>query len=119
MVLADQQRKKRADLVAARLQEASRLGELQVQKAAVDGKRKAVGADLGQVRYLATLLGWTDEQTLRWFILVVAPVVALVVAVLLDPATVLLLLAATHRGRRRPLAGAEWRLNRSRRGEAH
>jgi hypothetical protein len=41
------------------------------------------------VRYLATLLGSTDEQTVRWFILVVA--------LLLDPAAVLLLLAATHR----------------------
>jgi hypothetical protein len=41
--------------------------------------------------YLATLLGSTDEQTMRWFILVVA--------LLLDPAAVLLLLAATQRGR--------------------
>jgi hypothetical protein len=89
-VLAGQQRKNRADLVAARQQEASRLGELQVQKAAVDGDRKAVEADLGPVRYLATLLGRTDEQTMRWFILVVA--------LLLDPAAVLLLLAATAQG---------------------
>ena len=43
------------------------------------------------VRYLATLLGSTDEQTMRYFILIVAQ--------LLDPAAVLLLLAATHRGR--------------------
>jgi hypothetical protein len=40
---------------------------------------------------LAILLGSTDEQTMRWFILIVA--------LLLDPAAVLLLLAATHRGR--------------------
>src|SRR5215469_8569684 len=39
-----------------------------------------------------TLLGSTDEQTMRYFILIVA--------LLLDPAAVLLLLAATHRGRR-------------------
>jgi len=57
----------------------------------VDGERKAVEADLGPVRYLATLLGSTDEQIKRWFILVVT--------LLLDPAAVLLLLAATHRGR--------------------
>jgi len=57
----------------------------------VDGERKAVEADLGPVRYLATLLGSTDEQIMRWFILVVT--------LLLDPAAVLLLLAATHRGR--------------------
>jgi hypothetical protein len=49
----------------------------------------SVQADLGPVRYLATLVGTTDEQTMRWFILVVA--------LLLDPAAVLLLLAATHR----------------------
>jgi hypothetical protein len=41
------------------------------------------------VRYLATLIGTTDEQTVRWFILVVA--------LLLDPAAVVLLLAATGR----------------------
>jgi len=31
----------------------------------VDGERKAVEADLGPVRYLATLIGSTDEQTMR------------------------------------------------------
>jgi hypothetical protein len=49
----------------------------------------AVEADLGPVRNLATLLGSTGEQTMRWFILVVA--------LLLDPAAALLVLAATHR----------------------
>jgi hypothetical protein len=39
------------------------------------------------VRYLATLLGADSETALRWFVLVVA--------LLLDPAAVLLLLAAT------------------------
>ena len=43
-------------------------------------------ADLGPVKYLATLIGAGDQDTLRWFILVVA--------LLLDPAAVLLLLAA-------------------------
>jgi len=55
----------------------------------VGGERKAVEADLGPVRYLATLLGSTDEATMRWFILIVA--------LLLDPAAVLLLLAAMRR----------------------
>jgi hypothetical protein len=41
------------------------------------------------VRYLATLLGADRENVLRWFILVVA--------LLLDPAAVLLLLAASAR----------------------
>ena len=67
------------------------LADLGIEKAKVDGERKAVEADLGPVRYLATLLGGTDDQTMRYFILVVA--------LLLDPAAVLLLLAATHRGR--------------------
>ena len=34
---------------------------LRIEKANVDGERKAVEADLGPVRYLATLLGSTDE----------------------------------------------------------
>jgi hypothetical protein len=89
LVLADQQRKNRSDLVASRTTEAGKLAELKVQKAAVDGERKAVEADLGPVRYLATLIGSTNEQTMRWFILVVA--------LLLDPAAVLLLLAASRR----------------------
>jgi hypothetical protein len=40
------------------------------------------------VKYLATLLGQADEVVLRWFILLVA--------LLLDPAAVPLLLAATR-----------------------
>ena len=67
----------------------SALTNLRIEKAKVDGERKAVEADLGPVRYLATLIGSTDEQTMRWFILVVA--------LLLDPAAVLLLLAASRR----------------------
>jgi hypothetical protein len=69
MNLADQQRKNRAELVATRTAEAGKLAELKVQRAAVDGERKAVEADLGPVRYLATLLGSTDEATMRAFIL--------------------------------------------------
>jgi hypothetical protein len=74
-----------------RVQVETALADLRIEKAKVDGERKAVEADLGPVRYLATLFGSTDEQTMRWFILIVA--------LLLDPAAVLLLLAATHRGR--------------------
>jgi hypothetical protein len=44
---------------------------------------------LGPVRYLATLLGAVDQNVLRWFILVVA--------LLLDPAALLLLAAASMR----------------------
>jgi len=62
---------------------------LQVEKAAIDGERKAVEADLGPVRYLSQLVGASDERVRRWFILAVA--------LLLDPAAVVLLLAATAR----------------------
>jgi hypothetical protein len=55
----------------------------------VEGERRTVEADLGPVRYLATLLGQADEVALRWFILIVA--------LLLDPAAVLLLLASARR----------------------
>jgi hypothetical protein len=89
MALADSQRKTRTELVAQRTSEARTLASLQVEKASVDGERRKVEADLGPVRYLATLLGAGDQDVLRWFILIVA--------VLLDPAAVLLLLAATRR----------------------
>ncbi len=68
--------------------EAKVLADLKIEKAAVEGERRAVEADLGPVRYLAMLLGEPDESVMRWFI----PVVAL----LLDPAAVLLLLVATR-----------------------
>jgi hypothetical protein len=92
MAIADAQRKNRADLVASRMKESRTLADLELEESAVQGERKAVEADLGPVRYLATLVGATDEATMRWFILVVA--------LLLDPAAVLLLLAATAGTRR-------------------
>jgi hypothetical protein len=84
MALADQQRKIRAELVARRTNEA-----LRVERSSIDGERRIVEADLGPVRYLATLLGAGDQDVLRWFILVVA--------LLLDPAAVLLLRASSAR----------------------
>jgi hypothetical protein len=60
---------------------------LQVKRATIAGKRKVAEADLGPARYLAMPLGADSETASRWF--------ALVVALLLDPAAVLLLLAAT------------------------
>jgi hypothetical protein len=89
MKLADDQRKSRAELAASRIRESKALAGLQVEKAVVDRERRTVEADLGPVRYLATLLGATDEAVLRCFILMVA--------LLLDPAAVLLLLAATRK----------------------
>jgi hypothetical protein len=87
MRLADEQRRNRTDLETSRVHEAKSLAGLRVEKAAIEGQRKMAEADLGPVRYLATLLGSDSETTLRWFVLVVA--------LLLDPAAVLLLLAAS------------------------
>jgi hypothetical protein len=88
---ADDERRqaKRTSLADKLAVEAKALAELKIEKAKVDGDRKVAEADLGPVRYLATLLGAGDQDVLRWFILVVA--------ILLDPAAVLLLLAATRR----------------------
>jgi hypothetical protein len=88
-IIADQSRA-RADLVARRQAAAEKLAEFKVRRAAVDGERRAVEADRGPVKFLATLIGVGDEQTMRAFILIVS--------LLLDPAAVLLLLAATARG---------------------
>src|SRR6266436_3689773 len=89
MQLAADQKRNRADLVTERVRQGKVLADLQVEKASVEGQRKVAEADLGPVRYLATLIGAADQDVLRWFILVIA--------VLLDPAAVLLLLAATRR----------------------
>ncbi len=62
---------------------------LQVEKASVDGERRKVEGDLGPVRYLATLIGASDQDILRWFILAIA--------MLLGPAAVLLLLCAVEK----------------------
>jgi len=86
MKVADEQRKARADLAGQRIKEAKTLADLKVEKATIDGERKVAEADLGPVKYLATLMGAEDEAVLRSFVLVVA--------LLLDPAAVLLLLAA-------------------------
>jgi hypothetical protein len=92
MRLADEQRRNRLELTAERVREGKALATLQVEKATVDGGRRQVEADLGPVRYLAILLGADAESVLRYFILAVA--------LLLDPAAVLLLLAASARAGR-------------------
>ena len=62
----------RAALVHEREATETALADLKIEKAKVDGERKAVEADLGPVRYLATLIGTTDEVAMRYFILAVA-----------------------------------------------
>ena len=85
----DERRQAKRNSLADKLAvEAKALAGLKIEKAVVDGQRRTVEADIGPVRYLATLLGAGDQDVLRWFILVVA--------LLLDPAAVLLLLAATR-----------------------
>jgi hypothetical protein len=88
---ADDERRqaKRTSLANKLTVEAKALADLKIEKAKVDGEKKVAEADLGPVRYLAKMIGGDDQDVLRWFILVIA--------VLLDPAAVLLLLAATRR----------------------
>src|SRR5262249_22575767 len=90
---ADDERRqiKRTSLTDKLAVEAKALADLKIEKAAVEGERRMVEADLGPVKYLAALLGAEDDAVMRWFILAVA--------LLLDPAAVLLLLAATRRAR--------------------
>jgi hypothetical protein len=88
MKLAEEQRRNRIELAAERAREGKVLAGLQIEKANIAGERKKVEADLGPVRHLAILLGAGDQDVLRYFILTVS--------ILLDPAAVLLLLAATR-----------------------
>ena len=88
MALVDRERKARSDLTAERIREGKALATLPVEKAFVEGERRKVEADLGLVRYLATLLGAGDQDVLRWFILVIS--------CLVDPAAIVLLFAATR-----------------------
>ena len=89
--LAADQHRNRAELAAQRDQANKTLADLKIEKAKIDGDKQVADADLGPIRYLATLIGTGDQHVLRWFILIVA--------LLLDPAAVLLLLAASS-GRR-------------------
>ena len=88
MALANDQRHNRSELEVNRQAAGKVLVDLKVENARIEGDRLTVEADLGPVKYLATLLGTDSESALRVFILVVA--------MLLDPLAVLLLLAATH-----------------------
>jgi hypothetical protein len=91
MALALPERKARTELVASRQKEARELVDLRVRKAAIDGERKRVEAEVGPVRYLAQLVGGADadlEKTVRLLILIIAAV--------FDPLAVLLLIAATR-----------------------
>jgi hypothetical protein len=88
MQIVDDQRRNRADLVREQQRQADALADMKAEAAGLSAQRRVAAAELGPVKYLATLLGAGDQDVLRWFILVVA--------MLLDPAAILLLLAATR-----------------------
>jgi hypothetical protein len=91
-IVADQKRRDRADIVAARQHEAQALASLRIEKAKADADRRRADADVGPVRYLAELMGMpaTDlERSVR--------LLTLALVAVLDPMAVALLLAAgTH-----------------------
>jgi phage antirepressor YoqD-like protein len=89
MQLAADQRRNRSELATRRDQANRALANLKIEKAKAESDKRVAEADLGRVRNLAKMIGAGDQDVLRWFILVVA--------LLLDPAAVLLLLAATRR----------------------
>ena len=87
MQLAADQRLNRAELAAERIRQGKALADLQVERANIEGECLKVEADPGPVRYLATLIAAGERDQLRYF--------TLIVALLVDPAAVLLLLAAS------------------------
>jgi hypothetical protein len=69
----DERRQAKRNSLADKLTvEANALADLKTEKAAVEGEGRKVEADLGPVKYLATLLGAKDDDVLQYFILVVA-----------------------------------------------
>ena len=92
MTIADQKRRDRADIVAARQREAQALAGLQIEKAKIDVQRRRAEADVGPVRYLAELIGTPASDLERPVRLLTLALVAV-----LDPLAMALLLAAgTH-----------------------
>jgi len=89
MAIADQKRRDRTDIVAARQHEAGTLANLQIDKARVDAQRRRAEADVGPVRYLAELLGMPSVDLERPVRMLTLALVAV-----LDPMAVALLLAA-------------------------
>ena len=89
MTIADQKRRDRADIVAARQREAQTLAILQIDKARIDAQRRRAEADVGPVRYLAELIGMPATDLERPVRLLTLALVAV-----LDPMAVALLLAA-------------------------
>jgi hypothetical protein len=91
MALAGDQRATRAQLVTERQRAAEAVANLKAEAAQLSAQRQVAAADLGPVRYLAVLIGAPADGLLRLFILLVS--------CLLDPAAVLLLVAASSERR--------------------
>ena len=92
MTIADQKRRDRADIVAARQREAQALAGLQIEKTRIDAQHRRAEADVGPVRYLAELIGTPATDLERPVRLLTLALVAV-----LDPLAVALLFAAgTH-----------------------
>ena len=92
MTIADQKRRDRADIVAARQREVQALASLQIDKARIDAQRRRAEADVGPVRYLAELIGTPATDLERPVRLLTLALVAV-----LDPMAVALLLAGSVR----------------------
>lgn len=88
MVLTDQQRHNRSDLLIKRGQAARQGAALEIEAAGIDDDRARLAADDGPIVYLAQLFGVGAEAMTRWFILAVA--------IMLDPLGCVLLIAATR-----------------------
>jgi hypothetical protein len=95
MMIVDQRRRDRADIVAARQREAHALASLQIEKAKTDAERRRAEADVGPLRYLAELFGTPAADLERPVRLLTLALVAV-----LDPMAVALLLAAGTRMKR-------------------
>jgi hypothetical protein len=87
MALAEHQAGRRGQLLGERERAASALASVEVERAGVESERAVQAADFGPVLYLSRLMGVETDAALRWFIVVVA--------CLLDPAALMLLLAAS------------------------
>ena len=77
-------------LVADRTRTASALARVEIESAGVASARAVRAADFGPVEYLSKLVGIDTQTAMRWF--------TVLVACLLDPAAVMLLVAASARG---------------------
>jgi hypothetical protein len=97
-MLADHQKRTRADLRIERGQAAQNLAGIEIEAARVHVARAEIAADDGPLLYFAELFGISTDTAMKWFILFVAT--------LLDPLACALLLPASAPGVSWPSAPA-------------